>query len=169
MSSVIELCSSVERVWFPVVVGHCRAAASSAWEPRAAPHAPLPFWNGHCLFFSSPINGSIEELHSPPAVSPPQHRLPSLLCPTKGVESLTIHRRINSPPYFGFLLHKNSLSPELKSSLPPLLVARPHLSLHRPELQPVRSPKSPSSFPSIHDELPCITAATHLNSDKFLS
>jgi hypothetical protein len=110
---------------------------------------PLP------LFFR---NGTIEELNSSLVVSPPRHRLPSLHHPIKGVGSLTICCLIHFPPYFGFLLHKNSLSPELKlPPPPPLLAAWLHLSLHRPELWPVRSSKSPSSS-SIHCELPCITA-----------
>jgi hypothetical protein len=33
-------------------------------------------------------------------VSPPRHHVPSLLHPIKGAKSLTIRRRIHSPPYF---------------------------------------------------------------------
>jgi hypothetical protein len=131
--------------------------------------APFPFQNGLCPFLSSPRNGSIEELHSPLVVSPPRHHLPYLHLHIKGAVSLTIYRLIHSPPYFRFLLHKNSLSPELKSLPLPLLAAWLCLSLHRPELQLVRSSGSSSSSSSIHGELLCITAAMRSNSSEFLS
>jgi hypothetical protein len=82
---------------------------------------------------------------------------PSLL-PIKGTESLIIHRHIHSSPSFEFLLRKNSLLLELKSPPP----------LYRLELWSVRSLESPSSFPNIHGELPCITATARSNSDKFI-
>jgi hypothetical protein len=84
-------------------------------------------------------------------------RLLSLMRPIKGVKSLTIHHSIYFSLSFGFLLHKNSLLSELKSPPPPLLTVWPHPSLHHPELQLVRSLESPSSSPSIHGELSCIT------------
>jgi hypothetical protein len=117
---------------------------------------------------SSLLPGSIEELHSLSIISP-RHHLHSLLCPIKDTRSLTIHRHIHSMSYFRFLLHKNSLSPELKSPPLPLLTARPHMSLRRPELRSVRSPKRTFSSPNIHSELPCITTATRSNSNEFLS
>jgi hypothetical protein len=130
--------------------------------------APFPFRNGPCPFISSPKNGSIEELHSPSTVYPLQYHLPSLLHPIKGVGSLIIRRRIHSLPSFEFLLRKNSLSSELKSPPPPLLAARSHPSLCHVELRSVRSSESPSSSPSIHDELPCIRTTARSNSNEFL-
>jgi hypothetical protein len=108
------------------------------------------------------------ELHSQSVVSPPRHRLPSLLRPIKGTGRLKICHHIHSLPYFRFLLHKNSLLSYLKSPPPSLLTGRPHLLLCRPELWLMRSLESPSSSPSIHDELSCITAAAHSNSGEFL-
>jgi hypothetical protein len=65
--------------------------------------------------------------------------LPTLLRPIKGTGSLAIHRHIYCPPYFGFLLRKNSLSLEHKSPSSPLLTVRPHLSLRHLERRPMRS------------------------------
>jgi hypothetical protein len=78
------------------------------------------------------------------------------------------NEELHSSPSFEFYLHKNLLSPELKTSTPPLLAARSHPSLCRPELQPVWSPEEPLFLSSIHDELPCITAVTRSNSGEFL-
>jgi hypothetical protein len=80
----------------------------SMQESRVNPCAPSPLQNGCCLFISSPQNISIEKLHSPLAVSPPWHRLSSLLYPINGTGSLTVRRRIYSPHLFWFLVRKNS-------------------------------------------------------------
>jgi hypothetical protein len=140
----------------------------SVRESRAAPRAPFLFQNEHCPSLSSPKNECVEEFHSRSVISPLWYRLPSILRSIKGVGSLTIHRHIHSLPYFEFLLHKNSLSPELKSPSPPLLATRPHPSLYCPELRSMRFLESTPSSPSIHDESPCIIATAHSNLEEFL-
>jgi hypothetical protein len=104
---------------------------------------------------------------TPAVISPPQHRLPSLLRPIKGIERLTICHHIHSPPSVGFLLRKNLLLLELKSWPPSLLTARPHPSLCHPKVRPVRSSESPSSSLSIHNKLPCITIIARSNFGEF--
>jgi hypothetical protein len=101
-------------------------------------------------------------------ISPPRYHLPSLLCHIKEVGSLIIRRHIHSPPFFGFLLCKNSFSRELKSLPLPLLTVRPHPSLYHPELRPVRSPEGPPSSPSIHGKLLYITTTVYSNCGEFL-
>jgi hypothetical protein len=130
----------VARLRLSAIATRRRAATPSsrpsAWEPRASPHAPFSFQNGCCPFLFFPWNESIEELSS-------------LLRPIKGVGSLKIRHHIHSLSYIGFLLCKNSLLSELKSPPPPLLTARPHLSLRHPSYgwwglgEPLFLPKHP--------------------------
>jgi hypothetical protein len=130
-----------------------------------APLIPLFYlkWNH---WITSLIVGRFSSMIPSPLPHPPYKKW----CrPIKSDSSLTIHRRIHSLPYFGFLLYKNLLSPELKSPALPLLVACLYLSLRHLELRSVRSSKSLSSSPSIHSKLPCITTTTCSNFDKFLS
>jgi hypothetical protein len=140
--------------------------------------APLPFRNGRCPFISFLKKRSIEDL-------------PFLFHTIKGVGSLIIHHHIHSPSYFRFLLHKNSLSPKLKSPPPPLLAARPHMSLRhlqlrlvsppppllaaRPhmsfrhlQLRLVRSQRASLPPPSIHGGLSRIIVTIRSNSGEFL-
>jgi hypothetical protein len=124
------------------------------------------FRNRRCPFPSSSQNRNIEELHSSSTLSLPRH---CLLPPPPNKRCREPHNS-SSHPFLVFSLgfsyvrthsHRRSSCCRHHSSL--------HLSLHRLDIWPVRSPESPSCSPSIHGELSCITAITRSNSNDFLS
>jgi hypothetical protein len=143
---------------------HCHATASSdhlsAREPRTTSHAPLPLRNRCFPFLSSPLTiDHFSSTISSPLPHPPYKRRRE-------------PHNSSAQPFSAFLWV--SLVQELTLTGAQVAAATtPHRPMAfvvlRPDLRLVRSPESPSSSPSIHVELPCITTTAHLNSSEFLS